>query len=118
MKNNITDYSKILSYGKDNSISANELQMIMGFDNPRSLRSDIHKARLSGQVILSTCKESGGYYLPANDGEVQEFIATYSSQALSLLRVLRSARQYLNRDESQLSLSDIVSGWDDGGDTA
>lgn len=108
----VTDYNKILCYGQENAIPAVELQAIMGFDNPRTLRADIHRAREAGQVILSSCKNGGGYYLPSCDAEVEEFISIYRAQALSILKVLRSARDYLNRDEGQLSFADIVSEWD------
>lgn len=108
----ITDYTIILDEGQENAITARELQEVLGFADIRSLRADISKARCQGQLVLSTPKGEGGYYLPKSREEVEEFVYTYSRQAISLLRALRSARQYLNRDEQQLSFKDIVDEWD------
>lgn len=102
---NVTDYTKILPIGKENAISKNELAVLMGFSDSRTLQADIAKARDNGQVILSST--SGGYYLPANDDEVQEFVAVLRARAINTFKALKSARKYLKEDKTQMSFEDI-----------
>ncbi|MCM1223383.1 MAG: hypothetical protein NC548_53940 [Lachnospiraceae bacterium] len=105
MNANITDYTKILPIGKENAISTNELAVIMGFSDSRSLQADIAKSRDAGQIILSST--AGGYYLPANDSEVQEFVAVLRSRAINTFKALKSAREYLKADKEQMNLDDL-----------
>ena len=53
----------------------------------------------AGAVILSTCRNGGGYYLPAEGDtgrrEIEEYIRTLKSRALNTLRAIRSARAAL-----------------------
>lgn len=105
MNVNVTNYEKILPVGKENAISTNELAVIMGFSDARSLQSDIAKSRSEGQIILSST--SGGYYLPANDEEVQEFVAVLRARAINTFRALKSAREYLAKDKRQLNFQDL-----------
>ncbi len=87
----VTDYTKILPTGKENAITSNELTRVMGFDNTRSLQADIAKSREAGQVILSC--STGGYYLPANDREIEEFISVLRARAINTFKALRSAKE-------------------------
>lgn len=105
MSANITDYTTILPTGKENAISTNELAVIMGFGDSRSLQADIARSRNEGQVILSSAK--GGYYLPANDEEIQEFVSILQAREINTLRVLKSAREHLKRDKGQICFDDM-----------
>lgn len=105
MNTNITDYTVILPTGKENAISTAELAVIMGFSDSRSLQVDISQSRNAGQVILSSTQ--GGYYLPANDEEVQEFVAVLRARAINTFRALKSAREYLQRDKEQMCFDDM-----------
>ena len=96
------DYEKVLPRGKGNAVSAAALAELLGFRSVRALQKDIEKARESGQLILSA--STGGYYLPADDAEIKEFIATLKSRALMTLRAIKHARQYLNETKGQMSL--------------
>lgn len=96
------DYENILPRGKDNAVSAAALAERLGFRSVRMLQKDIEKARESGQLILSAT--TGGYYLPADDEEVKEFIATLKSRALMTLRTIKHARRYLNETKGQISI--------------
>lgn len=102
---NITDYTVILPTGKENAISTNELAVIMGFGDSRSLQADIAKSRNAGQIILSST--SGGYYLPKDDAEVEEFVAVLRARAINTFRALKSAREYLSKDKSQMNFQDL-----------
>lgn len=101
----MTDYTKILCKGKENAISSQKLAVIMGFDNVRSLQADIAKSRNSGQIILSST--AGGYYLPATDEEIEEFIAVLRARAANTFKALKSAREYLNKTKGQMSFDDL-----------
>lgn len=105
MSANITNYEKILPVGKENAVSTAELSVIMGFGDSRSLQADIARSRNAGQIILSST--SGGYYLPGNDEEIQEFIAVLRARAINTFRALKSAREYLSRDKDQISFQDL-----------
>lgn len=105
MNRDITDYTKILPVGKENAISTNELTVLMGFSDSRALQSDISRSRDNGQIILSST--SGGYYLPANDDEVREFIGALRARAINTFRALKSAREYLKEDKAQISFDDM-----------
>lgn len=101
----VTDYTKILPKGSRNAISSADLTLIMGFESTRALQSDISKSRNAGQVILSSTQ--GGYYLPANKEEIEEFIKVLQARAINTFRALRSARETLKHDDNQLELEDL-----------
>lgn len=105
MNAKVTDYTMILPTGKENAISTNELAVIMGFSDSRSLQADIAKSRNAGQIILSSTQ--GGYYLPKDDDEVQEFVAVLRARAINTFKALKSARKYLKEDKAQMSFDDI-----------
>ena len=106
----MTDYTKILPTGKKNAISSKDLAILMGFDNTRSLQADIAKSRDAGQVILSS--STGGYYLPANDEEIEEFIAVLRARAINTFKALRSAKMALEASKDmqmgQMQIDDIL----------
>lgn len=108
----ITDYEAILPTGKQNAIASRELATLLGFSDIRQLQQDIAKSRDAGQIILSST--TGGYYMPANDDEVAEFIAVLRSRAINTFKALKSATKYLKTDTKQLSLDDFIG--IDGGD--
>ena len=105
MNRDITDYTKILPIGKANAVTTNDLTVLMGFSDSRALQADISRARNAGQVILSST--AGGYYLPCNDSEVEEFIAVLRARAINTFRALKSAREYLKEYKAQMSFDDV-----------
>ncbi|MGN0496200.1 MAG: hypothetical protein ACI4GW_08230 [Lachnospiraceae bacterium] len=106
MAKSMTDYTKILPTGKENAISTDELTVLLGFTDARALQTDISKARADGQIILSST--TGGYYLPANDDEVREFIGALQVRAIGTFKAIKSARKYLKEDKAQMSFKDIT----------
>lgn len=87
----------LLSEGKENAIPAKDLTDLIGLGSVRELQQEIARERAAGAVILSTCQDGGGYYLPATDQEVREFIRTLESRGKNTLLALRSARNYLRQ---------------------
>jgi len=88
-----------LPAGKENAISAQDLCTYLGFNNVRELQHEIARERKAGAVILSTCQEGGGYFLPCNDREVRQFIRTLENRAKNTFAALRSARGFLRQQE-------------------
>ncbi|WP_395549195.1 MULTISPECIES: hypothetical protein [unclassified Lacrimispora] len=88
-----------LHTGKENAISAQELCDYLGFNSVRELQHEIARERKAGAVILSTCQDGGGYFLPENDREVRQFIRTLESRAKNTFEALRSARGLLRQQE-------------------
>ena len=79
-------------------------QQILGFENTRALQLDIARAREDGQVILSAT--TGGYYLPKDNAEIEEFIAILRARAINTFKALKSARKRLDKLEGQETLFD------------
>jgi len=88
-----------LQAGKENAISAHDLCTYLGFESVRELQHEIARERKAGAVILSTCQEGGGYFLPGNDSEVRQFIRTLENRAKNTFAALRSARGFLRQQE-------------------
>lgn len=89
----------ILPEGKENAVSAEALCGRLGFESVRELQKEIARERAAGAVILSTCQEDGGYFLPGNVREVKEFIKTLENRGRNTLQALESARKLLLRWE-------------------
>lgn len=88
-----------LHTGKENAITAQNLCTYLGFNSVRELQNEIARERKAGAVILSTCQEGGGYFLPSDDREVRQFIRTLENRAKNTFEVLRSARGFLRQQE-------------------
>lgn len=88
-----------LQTGKENAISAHDLCTYLGFESVRELQHEIARERKAGAVILSTCQDGGGYFLPENDQEVRQFIRTLENRAKNTFAALRSARGFLRQQE-------------------
>lgn len=91
-----------LHIGKENAISAQELCDHLGFNSIRELQHEISRERKAGAVILSTCQEGGGYFIPSNDQEVRQFVRTLENRAKNTFEVLRSARSFLRQQEQSI----------------
>lgn len=88
-----------LHTGKENAVSAQALCDCLGFNSTRDLQHEICRERKAGAVILSTCQEGGGYFLPSNEREVRQFIKTLENRANNTFEALRSARRFLRQQE-------------------
>ena len=100
------DYNSVLPRGKKNAISAKELAEKLGFPSVRVLQKNIEKARADGVLILSSTQ--GGYYLPENDAEIQEFIDTLRSRAIGIFKAIKAARRYMGETKGQMSFKDVT----------
>ena len=85
-----TIYS-MLGKGAKNAVSVKSLCFRTGSED-RALRKCVERMRELGIPILS-CKN--GYYLPADEDELTQYIAKMEKTARSYYRSLRSARKAL-----------------------
>lgn len=88
---------ELLPKGKENAIGSQRLAEMARCKNVRELQYMIAAERAAGAVILSTCENGGGYFLPENESEVREFVRTLQSRAGNTLVALRSAKEYLKK---------------------
>ena len=86
------DFTPVLPIGKNNAISAKQLQTRLHVRSAREVRECIAAARLTGQLI---CSGNTGYYRPATLAEVNEFVLRLETQAKSTLAVLKTAKRVL-----------------------
>lgn len=101
----------LLLQGEQNAISSTELVRLTGFKSVRELQNEIARERETGALILSTCRNGGGYFLPspgeAGRREISAFVATLRARAINTLRALKAAREALEGLDGQVSLDDL-----------
>lgn len=91
---------RFLLEGKKNAIASQKLANLAGCKSVRELQEVIALERAKGAVILSTCQNGGGYFLPTGDKqEVIEFIHTLQRRAKNTLVAIESAEAYLRQLE-------------------
>ena len=101
----------LLLQGEENALPSSELVRLTGFRSIREQQSQIAHEREAGALILSTCRGSGGYFLPrpgeAGKQEIAAFVATLQARALNTLRALKAAREALESVEGQVGMDDL-----------
>ena len=64
----------------------------------------IAKERAEGKLILSTCRNGGGYFAPSDGAlgvaEIRSFIATLNNRAINTQKALTAARKALGDGDS------------------
>ncbi len=102
-----------LKRGEKNAISSKNLVMLSGLRSARDLRMEIARERAAGALILSVCRNGGGYFLPSEGEEGQReiaaFVATLSALALNTLRAIKSAKSVLRTVNGQIGFDEIES---------
>lgn len=68
-----------LLHGAENAIPRNHLRQLTRLSD-RELRRRIQEERLAGTPILSS-NDAGGYYLPADEAELEHFVRSMRSRA-------------------------------------
>lgn len=74
-----TKIKDFLLAGAENAIPRCHLRQLTGLSD-RDLRRQIQAARLGGDPILSSTT-TGGYYLPADNAELEHFVRSMQSRA-------------------------------------
>lgn len=101
----------LLPMGEANAISSKTLAKMAGYKSVRDLQHGVAAERDSGALILSTCRNGGGYYRPSDgpegQAEISHFVATLRSRALNTLKALRAAKAALAKAEGQITLDEL-----------
>lgn len=92
----------LLPTGKENAVQTEELVRAVGCRSARELQQYIAQERKAGAVICSST--TGGYYLPADYGEMAEFHKTLQSRAMNTLIALESTKKAM---KGQQEMEDI-----------
>lgn len=92
----------LLPVGESNAISSKQLANIVGTSSVRDLQNRIAAEREQGALILSTCRNGGGYFRPSpgeiGKAEINRYIATLRARALSTLHILHAAKAAVASD--------------------
>lgn len=104
----------LLPQGEKKALASRKLVKLTGFRSVRELQAEIAREREAGALILSTCRNGGGYFIPS-DGiegvhEMSEFVATLRARAFHTLRSLKTVREVLQHIDGQLGLDDLEEG--------
>lgn len=104
----------LLPQGEANALSSRELVQLTGFRSVRDLQFEIAREREAGALILSTCRNGGGYFLPSDGAEgtreMCAFVTTLRARAFHTLKALKAAREMLQHIDGQLGLEDFEYG--------
>lgn len=101
----------LLPQGAENALPSRDLAKLVGCRSVRDLQNQIAAEREQGALILSTCRNGGGYFQPA-DGEqgkqeIANFIATLQARALHTLAAVKTARKALDGVAGQFAFNDV-----------
>ena len=102
--------SRLLMRGAENALTKQEIMRIAGITSIRQFRQMVESERKRGELILTTRGYGAGYFLP-DDGEkgrdeIQRHIASYTAQAISMLRTAERERMALCVLPGQVPISD------------
>lgn len=101
----------LLPVGESNAISSKQLANIVGTSSVRDLQNRIAAEREQGALILSTCRNGGGYFRPnpgeGGKAEIERYIATLRARALNTLHILRSAKAAVASDSELVGQIDF-----------
>lgn len=101
----------LLPVGESNAIASKELAALVGVRTVRELQAMIAAERAVGMLILSTCRNGGGYYRPSpgatGHAEISAYCHTLRARALNTLRALKAAKMALGALDGQLDFDDL-----------
>lgn len=88
-----------LGTGKENAMTGRELATMFDCDI-RLITQEIERERRAGHPICAASGENPGYYMPADDAELQEYCDKLKSRGIelfktrqALIRVLKAAAE-------------------------
>lgn len=82
---------EFLLAGAENAIPRRHLRQLTGLSD-RDLRRRIQEERLAGTPILSS-NDAGGYFLPADESELEHFVRSMRSRAREIENVAAAIEQ-------------------------
>ena len=94
---------ELLNAGIKNKTTKAELITVLGLSE-RDLVRQVHNERKAGALILSTTANGGGYYLPANKAEINDYVKSMENRAVNTFIAIRAARAALKENDAQLTV--------------
>ena len=86
----LTDY---LSVGEENAITAKQLAKYLGW-NERDVTITVNALRKQGTLICSNTQS--GFWLPADDRDIEQFVRGMQSRITDMQKAMKPAIEYLN----------------------
>ncbi len=86
---NLTDY---LSVGEQNAVTAKDLARLLNL-NERDITITINALRKQGTLICSNTQS--GFWLPADDRDVEQFVRGMNGRIADMQRAMKPAVEYL-----------------------
>lgn len=82
---------ELLHTGKEQPTTAGELAALLGWKQ-RQVTKAIEQERRAGLLICATCSSDGakGYYIPANDEELQEYCNVLRHRAIEIFKTRKA----------------------------
>lgn len=93
----ITDF---IPEGIENAVSMTKLALIIN-ENKRTTRKLIHRARLNGEPICSTCEGEGGYYMPRTPEEAYPYYRQQKARINSGIVAITAVSDYIKEGTSK-----------------
>lgn len=87
---NLLDY---LCVGKPNAIKNKELATLLS-TNERCITIAVNALRKRGEII---CSDANGFYLPADDEDIKDFVKMMHSRMLDMQLATKPAEEYLQK---------------------
>lgn len=100
--------ASLLHAGKEQAISTKELVKLSKCSSVRELRERVAIERNNGVIICSG--PSGGYWLPADRKEIEDFSRLMEMRASQIFSAAKSAREALSAIDGQIDLNDFEGG--------
>lgn len=91
------NFEKLIPTGASNAISVSELSQLTGMST-RSIRATVSRIRRQGKVICSNSDTSSGrtgFYFPASDEEVVEYVKNERLKLRTYHAAIRAAEKYI-----------------------
>ena len=101
----------LIPEGRENAITKAQLTEITGLSE-RSLRLVVAGERRRGNIILTDCSGTSGYYKPTNSGEVLAFIRSMRKRAKETAVIADAVERALMKEVGQSAFE----GWENPSD--
>lgn len=87
---------ELLDYGRENARTGRELAQVLNCDI-RQITGQIEKERREGRPICAAMGENPGYYLAADDDELQDYCDRLKGRAVELFKTRQALIKILRQ---------------------
>lgn len=93
---------EILPAGRENALTGRELATMFNCDI-RAITQQIEKERREGHPICAASGENPGYFLPANDEELETYCRRLKKRAIELFKTRQALVKVLRQRQEALT---------------